>query len=55
MTFFFNVFSDNFDFRVGYRILEGGGGNAKVNNFALFHYVSVGLAYTLRPVYSQKI
>lgn len=40
--------SDNFGIRAGYRILEGGAGNDKVYNFALFHYASVGLSYTFK-------
>lgn len=38
--------SDNFDIRVGYRILEGGADNDEVYNFALFNYASLGLSYT---------
>jgi hypothetical protein len=40
--------SENFDIRAGYRILEGGADNDEVYNFALFHYASVGLSYTLK-------
>jgi len=39
-------FNDNFDFRLGYRILEGGADNDEVYNFSLFHYASVGITYT---------
>ncbi|MGN6601181.1 MAG: hypothetical protein ACTHK8_01955 [Ginsengibacter sp.] len=38
--------SKNFLIRAGYRILEGGADNDEVYNFALFHYASVGMAYT---------
>lgn len=38
--------SKNFLIRAGYRILEGGADNNEVYNFALFHYASVGMAYT---------
>lgn len=41
-------FSDNFDVRAGYRILEGGADNDEVYNFALFHYTSVGISYTFK-------
>lgn len=41
-------FSDNFDVRAGYRILEGGANNDEVYNFALFHYTSVGISYTFK-------
>ena len=33
--------------RLGYRILEGGADNNEVYNFALFHYASVGILFTL--------
>jgi len=39
--------SDNFGIRAGYRILEGGAANDEVYNFALFHYASFGISYTL--------
>jgi len=38
--------SDQISVRLGYRILEGGADNDEVYNFALFHYASVGVAYT---------
>ena len=41
-------FNDNFGFRAGYRILEGGADNDEVYNFALFHYASVGISYTFK-------
>lgn len=41
-------FSDNFDIRAGYRILEGGADNDEVYNFALFHYTSIGISYTFK-------
>ena len=31
--------------RAGYRILEGGADNDEVYNFALLHYLSVGLSF----------
>ena len=39
-------FSDRLGIRAGYRILEGGADNARVYNFALFHYASLGITYT---------
>lgn len=39
-------FNDNFDFRLGYRILEGGADNDEVYNFSLFHYAALGISYT---------
>ena len=39
--------SDSFGIRAGYRILEGGASNDEVYNFALFHYASFGISYTL--------
>lgn len=41
-------FNDNFDFRLGYRILEGGADNDEVYNFSLFHYAAVGISYTFK-------
>jgi predicted porin len=41
-------FSENFDIRAGYRILEGGADNDEVYNFALFNYASVGISYTFK-------
>ena len=38
---------DYFMIRLGYRILEGGADNNEVYNFALFHYASLGITYTL--------
>lgn len=38
---------DSFGIRAGYRILEGGADNDEVHNFALFHYATVGISYTL--------
>lgn len=38
--------SDRFGIRAGYRILEGGADNDEVYNFAIFHYVSVGVSYS---------
>lgn len=35
--------SENFRFRAGYRILEGGADNDEVYNFALIHYASAGV------------
>ncbi len=40
--------SNNFDIRAGYRILEGGADNDEVYNFALFHYLSIGISYTFK-------
>lgn len=40
--------SDNVGIRAGYRILEGGADNDEVYNFALFHYASVGVSYTIK-------
>jgi hypothetical protein len=40
-------FSDHFVIKAGYRLLEGGADNDEVYNFALFHYGSVGLSFTL--------
>ncbi|MDZ4808298.1 MAG: hypothetical protein SGI96_08500 [Bacteroidota bacterium] len=42
------AFSDQFLVRFGYRILEGGADNDEVNNFALFHYASVGVSFTFK-------
>ncbi len=42
-------FSNNFTGRLGYRVLEGGANNNEVYNFALFHYASVGVLYTINP------
>ncbi|PWH86611.1 hypothetical protein [Brumimicrobium oceani] len=42
-------YSNNFDFRLGYRILEGGADNNEVYNFSLFHYASLGITYTFNP------
>lgn len=41
-------FTDNLSIRAGYRILEGGADNDEVYNFALFHYASVGISYTIK-------
>jgi hypothetical protein len=38
--------SENITFRVGYRILEGGS-NGSTYGFALFHYASVGISFTI--------
>ncbi|MCL6261487.1 hypothetical protein M3O96_20475 [Aquiflexum sp. TKW24L] len=38
--------SDHLKVRAGYRILEGGADNDEVYNFSLFHYASVGIAYS---------
>jgi len=40
--------SDQFLFRLGYRILEGGAANDEVYNFTLFHYASAGVTYTFK-------
>ncbi len=40
-------FSDHFVIKAGYRILEGGADSDEVYNFALFHYGSLGLFFTL--------
>lgn len=37
----------NWEWRIGYRILEGGADNDRVYNFALFHYFLVGVKYFL--------
>jgi hypothetical protein len=37
----------NWEWRAGYRILEGGADNDRVYNFALFHYFLVGVKYYL--------
>jgi hypothetical protein len=37
----------NWEWRAGYRILEGGADNDRVYNFALFHYFLVGVKYSL--------
>lgn len=39
--------SEQIGIKAGYRILEGGADNDEVYNFALFHYLSVGVSYTL--------
>jgi hypothetical protein len=39
--------SRNWEWRAGYRILEGGADNDRVYNFALFHYFLIGLKYYL--------
>ncbi len=39
--------SNQLGIKAGYRILEGGADNDEVYNFALFHYLSVGVSYTL--------
>ena len=39
--------TDNVNIRAGYRILEGGADNDEVYNFALLHYASIGISYTL--------
>lgn len=39
--------NDYFMFRLGYRLLEGGADNNEVYSFALFHYASVGVTFTL--------
>lgn len=39
--------SDNHRIALGYRFLEGGVKNDKVNNFALFHYLYAGYTLTL--------
>jgi hypothetical protein len=39
-------YSDHLMLRLGYRILEGGADNRTVYNFSLFHYASLGIAYT---------
>lgn len=39
--------SNHLGIKAGYRILEGGADNDEVYNFALFHYLSVGVSYTL--------
>lgn len=38
--------NEHFGVRAGYRILEGGADNDEVYGFALFHYTSIGLAYS---------
>jgi len=40
-------FSSQLGIKAGYRILEGGADNDEVYNFALLHYLSVGVSYTL--------
>jgi hypothetical protein len=39
--------SNQLGIKAGYRILEGGADNDEVYNFALLHYLSVGVSYTL--------
>lgn len=39
--------SNNFGIRAGYRILEGGSDGNQVYGFALLHYASVGVTYTI--------
>jgi hypothetical protein len=39
--------SSNLGIKAGYRILEGGADNDEVYNFALLHYLSFGVSYTL--------
>lgn len=39
-------YSDHILLRLGYRILEGGADNRQVYNFSLFHYASLGIAYS---------
>jgi hypothetical protein len=41
----FNL-TNQFIIKAGYRILEGGADNDEVYNFALLHYLSVGVSYT---------
>lgn len=38
--------SNHLGIKAGYRILEGGADNDEVYNFAMLHYLSVGLSYT---------
>ena len=39
--------NDYFMFRIGYRLLEGGADGNEVYSFALFHYASFGVTFTL--------
>jgi len=39
--------NDNIQFRVGYRILEGGADVDEVYNFALLHYLAAGITYSI--------
>jgi len=39
--------NEKWEWRVGYRILEGGADNDRVYNFALFHYFLLGVKYYL--------
>lgn len=39
--------SNEISFKAGYRILEGGADNDEVYNFALLHYLSAGVSFTL--------
>jgi hypothetical protein len=39
--------SDSSAIKAGYRILEGGANNDKVYGFSLFHYVVLGIAFSL--------
>ncbi len=39
--------SDKIGIKAGYRILEGGADNDEVYNFALLHYLSFGISYSL--------
>lgn len=41
-------FSDRFQLRFGYRILEGGADNAEVYSFSMFHYAFAGASYTFK-------
>ncbi len=39
--------TDKLKLKLGYRLLEGGADNDEVYNFALFHYITLGLMFTL--------
>ena len=47
-------YSDNITLRAGYRFLEGGS-NGRVYGFALFHYGSVGISYTINNKEQNEI
>lgn len=45
--FLINAYQNKLHLRAGYRIIEGGADVDQVYNFALIHFASVGLSYTL--------
>ena len=43
----YKVYKDKIQLKAGYRIIEGGADVDQVYNFALFHFVDVGIVFTL--------